>query len=139
MIDSKEDSRKRASSFLFYIRMRYFSKPPPLSVQSYGEVYICDHPLYSKCTLYRDKEKGLAIIQQRFDAKKKHTYWAEIDAWIANALYLKPKFHLYFKEHAKPPENGLYPTVSVRQIMWAVRMKPLKKERWETVFDRKDI
>ena len=27
-------------------------------------------------------------------------------------------------------------TVTVRQIMWALRMKPLKKERWETVFDR---
>lgn len=125
--------------FFFYFAMRYFSKPPEFSVQSFGEVYKCNHPLYDKCTLYRDKEKGIAIIQQRFDEKTKRTYWTEIDGWIANALYLRPKFHLYFKEHAKPAENGLYPTVSVRQIMWYVRMKPLKKERWETVFDRKDI
>lgn len=125
--------------FFIFLPMRYFSKPPEFSVQSFGEVYKCDHPLYDKCTLYRDKEKGIAIIQQRFDEKTKRTYWTEIDGWIANALYLRPKFHLYFKEHAKPAENGLYPTVSVRQIMWYVRMKPLKKERWETVFDRKDI
>ena len=33
-------------------------------------------------------------------------------------------------------QNGEYPTVTVRQIMWALRMKPIKRERWETVFDR---
>ena len=33
-------------------------------------------------------------------------------------------------------KDGLYPTVTVRKLMWALRMKPLKKERWETVFDR---
>jgi len=27
----------------------------------------------------------------------------------------------------------------VRQIMWALKMKPIKRERWETVFDRKEI
>ena len=35
--------------------------------------------------------------------------------------------------------DGLYPTVTVRQIMWALKMKPIQKERWETVFDRRDI
>nr|DAP49012.1 MAG TPA: hypothetical protein [Caudoviricetes sp.] len=35
--------------------------------------------------------------------------------------------------------QGLYPTVTVRQIMWALKMKPIQKERWETVFDRRDI
>lgn len=119
--------------------MRYYSEPPPFSVQCFGEVYRCDHPIYDRCTLFRDKEKGLAIIQQRFDPETKRTWWGEIDGWIANALYVRPKFHTYFKNRAKPPENGLYPTISVRQVMWYVRMKPLRKERWETVFDRKDI
>lgn len=32
-----------------------------------------------------------------------------------------------------------YGTVTVRQIMWALKMKPIQKERWETVFDRRDI
>lgn len=45
----------------------------------------------------------------------------------------------YFDSKAKKCKNGLYPTVSIRQIMWALRMKPLKKERWETYFDRKEI
>lgn len=27
----------------------------------------------------------------------------------------------------------------VRQVMWRLRMKPLKRERWETVFDRKTL
>jgi len=31
------------------------------------------------------------------------------------------------------------PTVTVRQIMWALKMKPIKKEKWETCFDRRDI
>lgn len=39
----------------------------------------------------------------------------------------------------KPEVNDIYPTVSIRQIMHALRMKLLPKERWKTVFDRKDI
>ena len=41
-------------------------------------------------------------------------------------------FKDYFLEHAEH-ENAhkLYPTVTVRQIMWALRMKPLKREWWE--------
>ncbi len=35
--------------------------------------------------------------------------------------------------------DGVYPTVTIRQIMWALKMKPLARERWETVFDRKNI
>ena len=35
--------------------------------------------------------------------------------------------------------DGLYPTVTIRQIMWALKMKPIKRERWETVFDRRNI
>lgn len=41
--------------------------------------------------------------------------------------------------HVDIEQSGLYPTVNVRQLMWALRMKPMRKERWETVFDRKDI
>ena len=36
-------------------------------------------------------------------------------------------------------DKNTYPTVTVRQIMWALKMKPIQKERWETVFDRRDI
>ena len=35
--------------------------------------------------------------------------------------------------------DGLYPTVTIRQIMWALKMKPIQRQRWETCFDRRDI
>ena len=45
----------------------------------------------------------------------------------------------YFDQKAGKCTDWLYPTVTIRQIMWALKMKPLKKERWETVFDHGDI
>lgn len=119
--------------------MRYYSEPPPLSKQVFGEIYICSHPVYSRCTLYRSGSKGLAVIQQRFDPEAKTTWWSEIDAWIANALYLNRQFRYLLEDRAEEAKDGLYPTMTVRQAMWAAKMKPLKKERWETVFDHKDI
>lgn len=119
--------------------MRYYSKPPKLSKQVYGETYKCDHPVYNKCTLFKDGERGLAVIQQRYDKRQKLTWWTKIEPWIANQLYLDAGFRQLIKGRAKEPVDGLYPTITVRQAMWAIRMKPLKKERWETVFDRKDI
>ena len=63
-----------------------------------------------------------------------------IDPWLTDKIYLHDGFKEYFDSHAKRKnQNGEYPTVTVRQIMWALRMKPLKKERWETVFDRSTI
>lgn len=105
----------------------------------YGELYLCDHPIYNKCTLFREKSIGLAIIQQRFDSNTKRTWWGEIDPWLVDELYLNPNFYEFFKQRAEKEVNGLYPTVTIRQIMWALRMKPLQKERWETVFDRRYI
>lgn len=78
--------------------MRYHYEKPEVTTSMYGETYICDHPVYNRCTLIKIGEKGIAIIQQRFD-----------------------------------------PTVTIRQIMWALRMKPLPKNRWETTFDRRNI
>ncbi len=103
----------------------------------YGEVYICNHPLYDRCTLYKEKQKGLAVVQQRFEERTKRTYWTEIDPWLTDTLYLTKGFMDYFESMAAEPENGLYPTVTVRQIMWKLRLKPLKRQRWETVMDRK--
>lgn len=59
--------------------MRYHYKKPKLYSSMYGQIYMCDHPVYN------------------------------------------------------------YPTVTIRQIMWALKMKPIKRERWETVFDRRDV
>ena len=91
------------------------------------------------CTLYKIEGKGLAVIQQRFDSETKSTWWSEVDPWITDALYLHPDFREYFEMRAGTCTDGIYPTVTVRQIMWALKMKPIQKERWETVFDRRDI
>lgn len=119
--------------------MRYHYQRPFIFLSLYGEVYNCDHPVYSECTLFKDGEKGLAIIQQRFDETTKKTYWSSIDPWLTDAIYTNENFKEFLNNHAKTSDDGLYPTVTVRKIMWALRMKPIKKERWETVFDRQEV
>lgn len=105
----------------------------------YGQTYICDHPVYSRCTLYQIDNAGIAVIQQRYDPVTKRTWWSEIDPWLTDDIYLHDKFRDFFDKRAGRATDGLYPTVSIRQIMWALKMKPLKRERWETCFDRRDI
>lgn len=79
------------------------------------------------------------MIQQRFDAATKSTWWSEVDPWLTDALYLNSNFLEYFEKRSGECTDGLYPTVTLRQIMWGLKMKPIPKERWETVFDRRDI
>lgn len=119
--------------------MRYHYKKPAIYLSLYGRLYICDHPVYSSCTLFQINEKGLAVIQQRYDEETKSTWWSEIDPWLTDALYLHPNFKEYFDAKAGENRDGLYPTVTIRQIMWALKMKPIPKAIWETVFDRKNI
>ena len=122
---------------LFFIVMRYHYEKPRFYSTMYGETYICDHPVYNRCTLYKMGKIGLAVIQQRVENKR--TYWTELDPWLVDSLYLNSGFWDYFNKRAKESSEGLYPTVTIRQIMWALKMKPLPKQRWETVFDRRDI
>ncbi len=120
--------------------MRYHYEKPAVFLALYGERYICDHPIYDACTLFKHRDgRGLAVIQQRYNAENKTTWWGEIDPWLCNDLYLHPRFKEYFDRRAGDCTDGLYPTVAVRQIMWALKMKPIKRERWETCFDRRDI
>lgn len=119
--------------------MRYHYEKPARFHAVYGQIYTCDHPVYNRCTLYLITNKGLAVIQQRFDPLTKTTWWSDIDPWLTNEIYLNPRFKAYFDRKAGTCTDGLYPTVTVRQIMWALKMKPLKKARWETVFDHGDI
>lgn len=119
--------------------MRYHYEKPKVYVSMYGETYECDHSVYNKCTLFKMGKKGLAVIQQRYDPDTKKTWWTEIDPWLTDSLYLHERFIKFFEDRSGEPENGLYPTVTVRQMMWAMKMKPLKRERWETCFDRRNI
>lgn len=119
--------------------MRYHFDKPDIYFSNYGRTYLCNHPVYYKCTLFQIREKGLAVIQQRYERTTKHTWWGEIDPWLTDALYLHPKFKSFFDDRAGEAKDGLYPTVTIRQIMWALKMKPMKRERWETCFDRRLI
>lgn len=129
--------RNVQGAFLF--TMRYYYEKPDFWKAMFAKTYVCNHPLYSKCTLYKIKNYGLAVIQQRFNPETKTTYWTEIDPWLIDEIYIQPGFKKYFNQMSGIEQSGLYPTVNVRQLMWALRMKPMRKERWETVFDRKDI
>ena len=119
--------------------MRYHYEKPTVYTSLYGSTYECEHPVYDKCTLYLIDNMGLAVIQQRYEPKTKSTSWGEIDPWLTDDLYLHPRFKEFFLDRSSKAENGLYPTVTIRQIMWSLKMKPLPKQRWETVFDRRDI
>lgn len=119
--------------------MRYHYEKPTLYLSMYGDTYSCNHPVYSKCTLFHMNDKGLAIIQQRFDERTKTTWWGEIDPWLTDALYLHPKFKAFFDDRSGECTDGIYPTVTIRQIMWALKIKPIPRERWETCFDRRSI
>lgn len=119
--------------------MRYHYEKPTLYISTYGHTYVCNHPVYDKCTLFKIGDNGLAVIQQRFDPPTKTTQWDEIDPWLTDILYLHPKFKVFFDERSGLPTDGLYPTVTIRQIMWALKIKPIKRERWETCFDRRHI
>ena len=119
--------------------MRYHYQLPKWYTHITGKTYICDHPVYNKCTLYLIGRNGLALIQQRYDPSTKSTTWGEIDPWLIDEIYVHPRFKRYFDKMSGPPEKGLYPTVPIRKIMWALRMKPLEKYIWETTFDRPSV
>lgn len=134
-------SRRICGSFYFSkgVTMRYFYEKPAVYSTIYGSTYICNHPVYDRCTLFKINNNGLAVIQQRYNSVNKSTYWTEIDPWLIDELYLHERFEEFFNERSGECRNGLYPTVTIRQIMWGLKMKPLPKERWETCFDRRSI
>lgn len=119
--------------------MRYHYEKPTIYLSMYGTTYTCNHPVYDKCTLFKIDNKGLAIIQQRFDEDTKKSWWGELDPWLTDNLYLHPKFMEFFNNRSGKCTDGLYPTVTIRQIMWSLKMKPIPRNRWETYFDRKSI
>lgn len=119
--------------------MRYHYEKPKHYSPAFGTSHTCNHPVYDKCTLFKIGRKGLAVIQQRHDPKTKKSWWGEIDPWLIGDLYLHIKFKQFFDERAGEPVDDIYPTVSIRQIMWALKIKPIPRERWETSFDRRDI
>ena len=119
--------------------MSYHYEKPELYSSVFGTIHTCNHPVYNKCILYLIGKRGLAVIQQRYDSDTKHTYWTEIDHWLTDQLYLHTGFKEFFDDRSWECTDVLYPTVTNRQIMWALKMKPIPRERWETCFDRRNI
>lgn len=112
--------------------MRYFYQPSVMQPKgTFGKTYYCDHPLCNVCTLFQIGEYGLGVIIEHYDPKTKHRWWGTIPKELATDIYLNERFYDYFQEHAGLCKNGLYPMVKVRSIMYALGMKPLKKEIWE--------
>lgn len=55
-----------------------------------------------------------------------------VEPWLAGDIYFSNGFHGVFDElSAEADPDGLYPTITVRKIMWKLRMKPLRREYWE--------
>ena len=92
-------------------------------------MHAYDHPVYDSCTLYLIGKKGLAVIQQRYDSKTKKTWWTEIDPWLTDQLYLHPKFKAFFDDRSGTATDGLYPIVTIRQMMLALKIKPISRKR----------
>ena len=80
--------------------MRYHHEKPKEYSSNYGEVYVCSHPVYNLCTLFKIGNKGLAVIQQRFDGSTKSTIWTDIDPWLTDTLYLHENFKKFFDERS---------------------------------------
>ena len=75
--------------------MRYhFSTSRQTSM--YGIKYACNHPLYSFCTLFKIGDRGIAVIQQRFDPDTKTTWWSDIDTELQDEIYLNTNFKYSF-------------------------------------------
>ena len=111
--------------------MKYYYKPN-IRQQIHGRTYKCNHPYYNYCTLYMNGDLGLAVVIKKFDPELKTFYFDRLPGYLANDIYEANGFADYFEEYAAVGNNGLYPTTTARSIMWALRMRPLAREEWES-------
>lgn len=113
--------------------MKYYYKPSKTENSGAGETYIYDHPLFNRATLFRTGDRGLLIVQEHYNKKTKARWWGPVMPWLSYDIYINPNFEDFFAKNAsEADENSLYPIFPIRKIMWALRMKPLQREAWET-------
>ena len=102
----------------------------------YSKTVKCNHPLFGAYTLHKEGRVGIGVIQQHFNPTFKYSWWGPVNVRLANDIFESEKFPEWFNQNAKEPDlNGLYPVIEVRKLMYALGMKPLKKERWEISFN----
>ena len=88
--------------------------------------------MFNRCTLFELDDLGLIIIQEHFNEKIKARWWGAVDPWLAYDIFNNPNFgEFLYNNAAKCDENKLYPVFTVRKVMYALKMKPLKKAFWE--------
>lgn len=115
--------------------MKYFYEKPDVWDMNPGETVNVDHPLFNRCTVFREDDTGIMIVQQYFNPITKVKWWGPVEPWLSSNVYYNAGFENYFHERATPmDESGLFYITSIRKIMWALRMKPLPKEFWEEDF-----
>ena len=90
--------------------------------------------MYNSRTLYLIGNKGLAVIQQRYDEETKSTFWTEIVPWLVDALYLNDNFKAFFDDRAGPGTDGLYPTVTIRQLNVGIENETTKERTMGNMF-----
>lgn len=115
--------------------MKYYYKPSIDAKSGAGETYICDHPLFSRATLFKSDNRGLLIVQEHYNKKTKARLWGPVVPWLSYDIYTNINFEKFFDKNAtEADENGLFPIFPIRKVMWALRMKPLQREAWESGF-----
>ena len=120
------------------------NNPAPKNIIDWHVESFRDHPVFIGYVYYESGNIGLGIVEQGYLIDSRSTFWgvprSNIHYPLLDAIYRHNKFPEIFNKWAGPKdEYGAYPTVPIRKLMWALRMKPLPKERWETTFDRRFI
>lgn len=125
------------------IEMKGFYKPTnKRKIARHAIVYECNHKLYNSCTLFQIDERsgfGLAVIQERFNPRTKMHWWGAIDPWLADDIFMNENFIDVFRSLSDAPIDGLYRTITVRSLMNLLKMKPMKREYWETSFTSQNL
>ena len=116
--------------------MKYFYEERKDSRKLPGIIYIhrANNHLFLDGTLYYEKGNGLVVVRKYFDKASKRVYYGPLPKALANDIYEREGFQDEFTKLAGPRNAGGYPFVDVRKLMWALRMKPLKKDIWEYFF-----
>ena len=93
------------------------------------------HPAYNSYTLFYYNKKGLSVIRQYYNSRLKITWWGALDEELAEKIAKNEAFYGYFERLAGcSDEKGIYPTVTLRQVMRGIGVKASKKQAWETRF-----
>ena len=67
-------------------------------------------------------------MQKHFDPVSRSMWWGSLDPWLACDIQKSENYKAFFERYANPEHSFV---ISVRKLMWELRMKPPPKEFWE--------